>query len=68
MAQGDEIVRYITEQVVKYMELPRDVRRARRMEKEPWRVRWFGMLPFSFSMWFKSARLRSGERKQKTGR
>ncbi|MFB5760559.1 YqzE family protein [Paenibacillus medicaginis] len=66
MAKGDELVRYITEQVVKYIELPRDVRRARRMERESWRTKWFGMLPFSFSMWLKSSR--SEDRKQKAGR
>lgn len=50
MAKGDELVKYITERVVDYMETPKDVRRSRGKEKEPWSRRWFGMIPFSLGM------------------
>ncbi|MNJ35394.1 YqzE family protein [Paenibacillus bouchesdurhonensis] len=50
MAKGDELVKYITERVVDYMETPKDVRRIRVKEKEPWSRRWFGMIPFSLGM------------------
>lgn len=49
--KGDELVRYITERVVDYVETPRDIRRERSKVKEPWSRRWFGMIPFSISLW-----------------
>ncbi|WP_059045744.1 YqzE family protein [Paenibacillus rubinfantis] len=51
MAKGDELVKYITERVVDYVEMPREVRRERSKVKEPWTRRWFGMIPFSLSLW-----------------
>ncbi|WP_055108643.1 YqzE family protein [Paenibacillus ihumii] len=53
MAKGDELVKYITERFVDYMETPRDVRRSRSQGKEPWSRRWFGMVPFSLGMWWR---------------
>lgn len=53
MAKGDELVKYITERVVDYVETPREVRRERSKPKEPWTRRWFGMIPFSLSLWAK---------------
>ncbi len=52
MAKGDELVKYITERVVDYVETPREVRRERSKGREPWANRWFGMIPFSLSLWF----------------
>lgn len=52
MAKGDELVKYITERVVDYVETPRDIRKERAKFKEPWSSRWFGMIPFSISLWF----------------
>lgn len=52
MAKGDELVKYITERVVTYVETPRKVRRENRTAKEPWSSRWFGMIPFSLSLWW----------------
>lgn len=51
MAKGDELVKYITERVVDYVETPREIRRERSKVKEPWSRRWFGMIPFSISLW-----------------
>lgn len=56
MAKGDELVKYITEQVVSYMETPREERKRMRVERrsrarESWERRWFGMLPMAVSMW-----------------
>ncbi|WP_018750664.1 YqzE family protein [Paenibacillus sanguinis] len=53
MAKGDELVKYITERVVDYVETPREVRRERSKPREPWTQRWFGMIPFSLSLWAK---------------
>ena len=48
---GDELklVKYITEQVVTYMETPREERR--KGVKEPWSTKWFGMIPISLTLW-----------------
>ncbi|GIO39449.1 hypothetical protein J41TS12_43100 [Paenibacillus antibioticophila] len=53
MAKGDELVKYITERVVDYVETPREVRRERSRARESWGSRWFGMIPFSISLWVK---------------
>ncbi|MBO2942616.1 YqzE family protein [Paenibacillus sp. F411] len=50
MASSDDLIKYITQRVVSYMGTPKEERR-RRMAKEPWSTRWFGMLPFSMSLW-----------------
>ncbi|MBB3128855.1 hypothetical protein FHS19_003530 [Paenibacillus rhizosphaerae] len=50
MASGDELVKYITERVVSYMETPKEERRKQKY-KEPWTVKWFGMIPFGLSQW-----------------
>ncbi|AOZ94009.1 YqzE family protein [Paenibacillus crassostreae] len=48
---GDELklVKYITEQVVTYMETPKDERRT--SVREPWATKWFGMIPLSLTLW-----------------
>lgn len=51
MAKGDELVKYITERVVDYVETPREIRKERQKLKESWSSRWFGMIPFSISLW-----------------
>lgn len=48
---GDELVKYITEKVVVYMEDPRAVRAKRKAEKQPWAEKWFGTLPLAWSVW-----------------
>ncbi|CAG7651017.1 YqzE family protein [Paenibacillus allorhizosphaerae] len=55
MAKSDELVKYLTVQVVKYIETPKDVRkqvRAGRKEvREQWQYRWFGLLPVTLRVW-----------------
>ncbi|MCZ8517973.1 MULTISPECIES: YqzE family protein [Paenibacillus] len=59
-AKGDELVKYLTVQVVKYIETPKEVRRqkraGRREAREHWQYRWFGMLPLALSMWLRPLR------------
>lgn len=50
MASGDELIKYITERVVHYIDTPREIRRKTKV-KESWSTRWFGMIPFSMSLW-----------------
>lgn len=54
MAKGEEIVKYVTQKVVEYIDTPREhrqqQRQTRRATKEPWTTRWFGMIPLSLSM------------------
>lgn len=56
MAKGQEIVKYMTQKVVQYIETPSDLRKAERLARkqrsEPWQTRWFGMIPMSLSMLF----------------
>lgn len=50
MASSNDLIKYITERVVTYMDTPKAERKQVR-KKEPWTVRWFGMIPFSVSLW-----------------
>ncbi|MCR8631168.1 YqzE family protein [Paenibacillus radicis (ex Xue et al. 2023)] len=62
MAKSDELVKYVTEQLLHYMETPREVRkqvRANQREvREHWKYRWFGMLPVAIQMWTQSLRIK----------
>ncbi|WP_019535815.1 YqzE family protein [Paenibacillus ginsengihumi] len=62
MAKTEDFVKYVTVQIVKYIDTPKEVRRQhraiRREMREHWSVRWFGMVPLSLSIWF--GRLREG--------
>jgi 5'(3')-deoxyribonucleotidase len=51
MAKSDELVKYITQRVVHYIDTPKDERKARTKAKEPWTMKWFGMIPFAVSLW-----------------
>lgn len=54
MAKSDDLVKYITQQVVTYIDTPREVRQqVKAMSKghrESWQTRWFGMLPLAARM------------------
>lgn len=45
----------MTEQFIKYMETPKEVRKqtraSQREVREHWQYRWFGMLPLAIRMW-----------------
>jgi hypothetical protein len=62
MAKSEDLVKYITQQVVTYMDMPSDVRKQQRQErrtirqKTPWIYRWFGMAPLWLRLWFKQKR------------
>ncbi|MBY9082439.1 YqzE family protein [Paenibacillus sp. HN-1] len=60
-SDGEELVKYITEKVVGYMEIPREDRRSGRSGRQPWSQRWFGMVPLGFSIW-RSGRRHRGDR------
>lgn len=64
MAKSDELVKFITQQVVTYIETPRDVRRqakaTSREQREHWQTRWFGMLPLAARMLIDQTRGRKG--------
>ncbi|MEI7028091.1 YqzE family protein [Paenibacillus sp. y28] len=58
MAKGQDLIRFITEKVVVFMDTPQENRRAWRQARQavrsrrsPWAVRWFGMIPLSIRMW-----------------
>lgn len=53
MAKGksDDLVKYITEQVVHFVDTPKELRIKHKV-KEPWSSKWFGMIPFSIGLWW----------------
>ncbi|MGF9695415.1 MULTISPECIES: YqzE family protein [Paenibacillus] len=67
MAKSDELVKYITQRVVHFMDTPKEERKGRTKAKEPWAMKWFGMLPFAVSLWVgkKEKALDSGGKMQK---
>ncbi|MFY4776296.1 YqzE family protein [Metabacillus sp. RGM 3146] len=56
----NDYVKYLTQQVVKYMDTPKEERkqqkRKRKDEKSPLMSKWFGVLPFGFILLFKNRR------------
>ncbi|GIO30195.1 MULTISPECIES: YqzE family protein [Paenibacillus] len=50
MASGEELVKYITERVVTFMETPKEERRRKTKPKEPWSEKWFGMIPLGIML------------------
>lgn len=59
MMAKDDIVTILTEKLVNYVETPKaqrkEVRRAKQEVKEPWSIRWFGMIPLSLSIWWRKS-------------
>ncbi|TDF95911.1 YqzE family protein [Paenibacillus piri] len=59
---GDELVKYVAEQLLNYMETPREVRKQAREYlkeiREPWTYRWFGMMPAAIRMWTEKLRIK----------
>ncbi|MFS0722856.1 YqzE family protein [Paenibacillus sp. 1P07SE] len=58
MADSKELITYVTKQVVRYVETPRaerkQQRKASRVQKEHWTIRWFGLAPLGFMVWWKT--------------
>lgn len=46
----------MTEQFLKYMDTPKEVRRQERETREHWQYRWFGMVPLAVKMWLDGLR------------
>ncbi|GAA3400432.1 YqzE family protein [Paenibacillus hodogayensis] len=53
----EDYIKYLTEKVVAYMDLPPEVRKEQRSlhrsVRDPWHVRWFGLVPLSVAMWWR---------------
>ncbi|MCM3716787.1 YqzE family protein [Fictibacillus phosphorivorans] len=62
MASGNDVVKYLTQKIVKYLDEPKSVRKERRQtrksEKEPLLTYLFGALPMSLGLMFKKKRKR----------
>ncbi|CAI6050299.1 YqzE family protein [Cohnella sp. JJ-181] len=56
MSDTTDYLKFVAERSVAYLNLPADERRARRKKKrEPWQVRWFGLLlPLGLRIWWMS--------------
>ena len=56
MAKSDDLVKYITQQVATYIDTPKEVRQqakaSKKVQKEDWKTKWFGMLPLAVRMLF----------------
>ncbi|MEX1028848.1 MAG: YqzE family protein [Paenibacillaceae bacterium] len=59
---GDKLVRYITQQVVTFLDTPRttrlESRKRNKSNRENWVLRWFGFVPFALSFWYKNVKKR----------
>ncbi|CAH0345716.1 YqzE family protein [Bacillus sp. CECT 9360] len=53
----NDYIKFLTQQFVKYMAVPKDVRKQRREKKKkmrkPFVSNWFGLMPFALTMLFK---------------
>ncbi|MDQ6419019.1 YqzE family protein [Paenibacillus sp. LHD-117] len=64
MAGGNDLVKFMTQQLVTYMETPAETRKqaktSARAAREPWLTRWFGWGPISLMIWWRG---RSGRQR-----
>ncbi|QNK54447.1 YqzE family protein [Paenibacillus sp. PAMC21692] len=64
MKGGSDLVKYMTEQFITYMETPSETRKqaktSAKAAKEPWLTRWFGFGGMSLMMWWRG---RSGRQR-----
>lgn len=52
---SSEYLKYMTERVVSYLdsnETDEEVKSVKKMSREPWLTRWFGVLPMGLMMWW----------------
>lgn len=50
---GNDYVKFMTQEIVKYMDLPEEEKKNRRQKRDKGdhiSNRWFGLLPFAFKM------------------
>ncbi|WP_070120690.1 YqzE family protein [Bacillus marinisedimentorum] len=54
---GNDYIRHMTQQVVSYLDKPKDqrkeLRKTRKTGKQAFMTKWFGVLPFALSMLFR---------------
>lgn len=69
MAKGNDLVKYVTEQIVHYVEQPieqrREAKKIARASREPWLVRWFGTGGLSIILWNKKRQDRRQNKAQR---
>jgi hypothetical protein len=57
LASGEDIVKYITQRVVQYMDTPQEQRKqlrlTRKNQRDPWHIRWFGLIPMALLLLFR---------------
>ncbi|RIX59389.1 YqzE family protein [Paenibacillus nanensis] len=55
--KGDELVKFMTERFVEYLETPaesrKNARTSAKASREPWLTRWFGWGPASLMIWWR---------------
>ncbi|CAH1206726.1 hypothetical protein PAECIP111893_02595 [Paenibacillus plantiphilus] len=56
--KSEELIKYMTVQVVQYMETSQEDRKLNREKakaaREPWLTRWFGIAPLGLALWWRS--------------
>ncbi|WP_127580042.1 YqzE family protein [Paenibacillus koleovorans] len=66
--KSEDLIKYITEQVVTYIDTPAEVRKetrkAQKDTREPWVSRWFGQVPYAISLWLTDWRSRRQAKKR----
>ena len=65
VASGNDLIRHITERVVRYIDTPKETRREAKQTgkpKETWQYRWFGMMPVAIQVWKHSLERRKRSR------
>ncbi|MBB3110022.1 hypothetical protein FHS18_002085 [Paenibacillus phyllosphaerae] len=68
MAGRDDLIKYVTQQLVTYMDTPGEQRKQKRQAakaaREPWLTRWFGMAPIGIALWWKGRTRKTHELEQ----
>ncbi|MCP8967094.1 YqzE family protein [Ectobacillus ponti] len=61
----NDYVKFVTQQVVSYMNSPKEARQEKkqlkRFERPPFLTRWFGVLPLSVALLYKAVKHRKAE-------
>jgi hypothetical protein len=55
MMEGSDYLKYMTERVVSYLDAPateEEGKLNRKISRESWLTRWFGVLPMGLMMWW----------------
>ncbi|GAA3322015.1 hypothetical protein GCM10020331_040210 [Ectobacillus funiculus] len=65
----NDYVKFVTQQFVSYMDSPKQERKQKREERrnvrDPFLVRWFGILPLSLALLYKELRMKQENRKKR---